>query len=280
MRHYFVLLAIVLLVLASCVGGKSGSATTEEVPDSAVVSDSLTAVDSLLAELDNLPMPKAADELFDDFVFNFTANRKLQMERIVFPLRMITGTKVETIDRGKWQMERFFMKQGYYTELFDNERHMEVVKDTSVSRAIVEKIFFDTQTVCQYDFRRLQGAWMLVEVRTIPFEQSSNASFLSFYHQFASSPEFQMQHLGNEVTFVGPDPDDDFSTMEGVITPDTWEAFAPQLPQKMIYNIIYGEPRKEGNKKLFVLRGIANGLELEMSFQRSNGNWKLTKLST
>ena len=255
MRRYFVLLAVALLVLASCVGGKSGSATTDEVADSATVSDSLTAVDSLLAELDNLPMPKAADELFDDFVFNFAANRKLQMER-------------------------FFMRQGYYTELFDSEHHMEIVKDTSVNQAVVEKIYFDTQTVSQYDFRRLKGAWMLVEVRSVPFEKSSNASFLPFYHQFASSLEFQMKHLGSSVAFVGPDPDDDFATMEGEITPDTWEAFAPQLPQKMIYNIIYGEPRKEGNSKLFVLRGIANGLELEMTFQRSNGNWRLTKLST
>ena len=276
MRHYFVLLAVVLLVLASCVGGKSESATTDEVADSTVVSDSLTAVDSLLAELDNLPMPKAADELFDDFLFNFAANRKLQMERILFPLRMVTGDKVTNVDRSHWQMEHFFMRQGYYTEIFDNERHMEVVKDTSVNQAVVEKIFFDSQTVSQYDFRRLKGAWMLVEVRTIPIERS----FLPFYHQFASSTEFQLKHLSEEVKFVGPDPDDDFAMMEGVITPDTWEAFAPQLPQKMIYNIIYGDARKEGNSKLFVLRGIANGLELEMTFQRGNGNWRLTKLST
>lgn len=280
MRHYFVLLAVCFLVLTSCVGGKSGSATTDEVADSVVVGDSLTAVDSLLAELDNLPMPKAADELFDDFVFNFAANRKLQMERILFPLRMVADGKVQTVDKHHWKMERFFMRQGFYTELFDSEQHMEVVKDTSVNTAIVEKIFFDSQTVSQYQFLRLKGAWMLVEVRTIPISQSTNSSFLPFYHQFACNPEFQVSHLANEVTFVGPDPDDDFAMMEGVITPDTWEAFAPQLPQKMIYNIIYGEPHGEGNKKLFVLRGIANGLELEMTFQRSNSDWKLTKLST
>ena len=282
MRHYFFLLAVFLLIFVSCGGSKTGTATDEEVADSVVARDTMSAVDSLLAELelDNLPMPKAADELFDDFVFNFAANRKLQMERILFPLRMVTNGKVESVGRQKWKMEHFFMHQGYYTELFDNERHMEVVKDTSVSQAVVEKIFFESQTVSQYCFRRLKGAWMLVEVRTIPFTESNNASFLPFYHQFASSSDYQLQHIGNEVTFIGPDPDDDFATMEGVITPDTWEAFAPQLPKKMIYNIIYGEPRKEGNSKLFVLRGIANGLELEMTFHRHNGNWRLTKLST
>ena len=280
MRQYFFLLVIGLLIFVSCGGNKTGAGTTEVVADSVVTRDSMSAVDSLLAEMEDFPIPKAADELFDDFVFNFAANRKLQMERILFPLRMVVGDKVETIDRSKWQMERFFMRQGYYTVIFDNERHMEVVKDTSVNQAVVEKIYFDSQTVSQYDFRRLKGAWMLVEVRTISFEQSVNASFLPFYQQFASSVEYQVQHLSNEVTFIGPDPDDDFSTMEGVITPDTWEAFAPQLPKKMIYNIIYGSPRKEGNSKLFVLRGIANGLELEMTFLRGNGNWRLTKLST
>lgn len=280
MRRYFFLLAAFLLIFISCGGSKTGTATNEELADSVVAGDSMTAVDSLLAELDNLPMPKAADELFDDFVFNFAANRKLQMERILFPLRMVTDGKVRTVDRSKWKMEHFFMRQGYYTELFDNERHMEVVKDTSVNQAVVEKIFFDSQTVSQYHFRRLKGAWMLVEVQTIPIDKSNNASFLPFYHQFATNSDYQLQHLGNEVTFVGPDPDDDFATMEGVITPDTWEAFAPQLPKKMIYNIIYGEPRQEGNSKLFVLRGIANGLELEMTFHRANGNWRLTKLST
>ena len=281
MRHYFFLLAVFLLIFVSCGGSKTGTgtATNEEVADSVIAGDSMTAVDSLLAELDNLPMPKAADELFDDFVFNFAANRNLQMERILFPLRMVTGDKVETVDRQLWNMERFFMHQGYYTELFDNERHMEVVKDTSVNQAIVEKIYFESQTVNQYHFRRLKGVWMLVEVRTIPFTESNNASFLPFYHQFASSLEFQLKHLSDEVVFVGPDPDDDFATMEGVITPDTWEVFAPQMPKKMIYNIIYGTPRKEGNSKLFVLRGIANGMELEMTFLRSNGNWRLTKLS-
>ena len=280
MRHYFFLPAVFLLIFISCGGSKTGTATTEEVADSVVARDTMSAVDSLLAELDNLPMPKAADELFDDFVFNFAANRKLQMERILFPLRMVTDDKVETVDRQQWKMEHFFMHQGYYTELFDNERHMEVVKDTSVNQAVVEKIYFDSQKVSQYYFRRLKGAWMLVEVRSIPFAKSNNASFLPFYHQFASSSEFQLQHLGNEVIFVGPDPDDDFATMEGVITPDTWEAFAPQLPKKMIYNIIYGEPRKEGNSKLFVLRGIANGLEMELRFKKTGGRWLLTKMTT
>ena len=79
--------------------------------------------------------------------------------------------------------------------------------------------------------------------------------------------------------FIGPDPDDDFSQMEGLITPETWPAFAPELPNNMIYNIIYGEDSKPGLQRIFVIRGIANGLEMELTFKRKKSKWMLTKLS-
>ena len=222
-------------------------------------------------------MPKAADELFDDFLYNFAANRKLQMERIAFPLKKVNGNKVETIDKRQWRMERYFMRQQYYTLLFDSERHMEVVKDTSVNHAVVEMIYFNTGAIIQHVFNRLRGVWMLTEIQTIPISASNNASFLEFYSRFSTDTEFQEESLAESIQFEGPDPDDDFARMEGVITPDTWEAFAPELPKRMIYNIIYGQPRPEGNRKVFVLRGIANGMELEMTFHRKGGEWRLTK---
>lgn len=275
-------LIALLLLMASCGGNKSGITGEESVADTTIVvadSDSLKT-DELAAEVQNLPMPKAADELFDDFIFNFAASKTLQRERILFPLKSINGPKVDTITREQWKMDYFFMRQQYYTLLFDNERHMEIVKDTSLCHAVVEKIYFNTSSVIQYVFDRLRGAWMLTRINTIPISTSSNASFLDFYHHFANDADYQASHLAETVYFVGPDPDDDFAQMEGVITPDTWEAFAPELPKSMIYNIIYGEPRREGDSKLFVLRGIANGLEVQMTFRRTNGQWKLTKLTT
>jgi hypothetical protein len=279
MRHYLILFATLILMTASCGGRKSGDAQDTVPDDSTIVADSVSA-DSLNINISDIPMPRAADELFDDFVFNFAANRKLQMERVAFPLLVVRDNKQERMTKAQWQMEYFFMRQGFYTLLFDSEKHMEVVKDTSVHHAVVEKIFFESGSITQYVFNRLRGTWMLTQMKTIPIQQSTNSSFLDFYHHFATSPDFQAQHLGETVKFVGPDPDDDFSMMEGVITPDTWEAFAPELPGDMIYNIIYGESRKESNTKVFVVRGIANGFELEMTFQRTHGQWKLTKLTT
>lgn len=279
MKRYLITIICPLLLIAC--GGNKTAHNEETIPADTVASaDTLATTTPEEDFMANIPMPKAADELFDDFLYNFAANKKLQMERILFPLKKINGNKVETIEKSQWKMERYFMRQQYYTLLFDNERHMEVVKDTSVNHAVVEMIYFNTGAVIQHIFDRIRGTWMLTTIQTIPIPQSSNASFLAFYHKFASNPEFQTESLTESIKFEGPDPDDDFARMEGEITPDTWEAFAPELPTKMIYNIIYGQPSKEGNRKLFVLRGIANGMELEMTFVRKEGKWKLTKLTT
>ncbi len=277
-RYSFFFSLMALVLLCSCQGSHGGKSADEVLADS-LAADSL-AVDSLDEDFSQIAVPKAADELFDDFIFNFAGNRKMQRERIVFPLKITEDGKVTYLQQKQWKMEHFFMRQHFYVLLFDSETHMEIVKDTSVTRAVVEKIQFEKQQIRQYVFHRIRGTWMMTSIQDIGLDKSQKASFLTFYQQFAQNPEFQKEHLGRTVAFVGPDPDDDFSQMEGIITPDTWEAFAPQLPSKSFYNIMYGRSEQEGNQKIFVLRGIANGLELQMNFQRRQDSWKLVKLVT
>jgi hypothetical protein len=270
-----------LMLVFSCTGNKAGQ-TVDGLSDSTAIDSSELAepIDSMELLITETPMPRAADAMFDDFLFNFLANKKLQKERIIFPLKLVEGEKTELMEKSKWKMEHLFMRQGFYTLLFNNDKQMSLMKDTAVSEAVVERILLRKAKVKEYHFLRIKGAWMLTEVRTTPLKDNANASFLSFYKQFASDSLFQLKSLNETVQFVGPDPDDDFSVMEGIITPDTWEAFAPELPSRMIYNIIYGDAKKETNSKLFVLRGIANGQELEMTFKRKDGKWLLTKLAT
>lgn len=275
-----ILCGFCVLVMIACGGRKAGIVAEESPADSVMEKTDSAATDSVEDPLSKLPVPKAIDELFDDFIFNFAANKKLQRERIMFPLKKVNGDKVEIIEKNQWKIERYFMRQQYYTLLFDNDRHMEVVKDTSISHAVVEMIYFNTGAVIQHKFDRLRGVWMLTSIETIPITKSNNASFLEFYSHFSADEDFQKESLSESIKFEGPDPDDDFARMEGEISPDTWEAFAPDLPKKMIYNIIYGQPRKEGTTKVFVLRGIANGMELEMNFKLKDGKWKVTKLTT
>jgi hypothetical protein len=282
MKRLLFVVGIAGLLLVACQGQKSNSeSAAEESADSTqTVDTTATTLQEEIAE--EGPMPKAADELFDDFIFNFAANKKLQVSRVKFPLKVMRGDEVSYVSKGQWQMEYFFMNQDYYTLLFNSEEEMErVQQSTTIEHAVVEKIYLEAKTVKQFVFDRVNGLWMLQQVIHMPLSESKNASFLMFYEQFSKNENgYQAKHLSESVNFVGPDPDDDFGRMEGVITPDTWEAFAPDLPSNMIYNIVYGEPQKETGRKIFVLRGIANGLELELTFKHEGGKWKLTKMTT
>lgn len=279
MRKVFGAFFACVLLMFSCTG-KQAQQVKESLTDSVADTVDSVPMDTLEQLLSEIPTPKAMDEFFDDFLFNFAANKKLQKARIIFPLTVHKADKDEQIEKNKWQMERFFMRQGYYTLFFDNDEQMLLSKDTSINQAIVERILLKKNEVKDYVFNRIRGAWMLREIRETSIAENINASFLAFYQKFVSDKAFQVKSLNSMVKFVGPDPDDDFSLMEGVITPDTWEAFAPELPKKTIYNIIYGEPKSVGSEKIFILRGIANGMELELRFRKVGERWLLMKMTT
>ena len=77
MRPYLITLgALLLCLLASC-GGRQAAQTENELPADSIQSADTTAADTIADVLIETPMPKAADELFDDFIFNFAASRKL-----------------------------------------------------------------------------------------------------------------------------------------------------------------------------------------------------------
>ena len=283
MRKIFVLL--LFLALLSLGFSTIGCSNKKPSPVASVLTghDSLTdtsSVDTMESIIAETPMPKAADELFDDFIFNFAANRSLQRKRIHFPLDVYkNGKKDHQIQRANWKMEHFFMHQDFYTLIFDSRKQMNLVKDTSVSHVVIEKIFFKLKTVEQYLFNRINGQWMLTSINYKPMYQNQNASFLKFYREFVVDSAFQIRSVNDPLSFTGPDPDDDFSTMTGTLAPEQWPMFAPSLPHDMIYNIIYGQKYTESNQKIFVIRGIANGLETELTFRRVGGQWKLMKLS-
>ena len=279
MKRILLVITAVLLLMLSCTGGKT-QRSEEPLTDSVANTVDTVTMDTLEQLLVETPTPKAMDELFDDFFFNFAANKKLQLTRIIFPLTVNKTGKTESIEKKSWSNERFFMRQGYYTLLFDNDEQMKLMKDTSVNQAVVEKIQLKKNLVKDYVFNRIRGAWMLREINEMPIEKNANASFLTFYQKFVSDMTFQVKSLNKTVSFVGPDPDDDFNTMEGIITPDTWEAFAPQLPAKTIYNVIYGQMKPADDEKIFIMRGIANGLEMELRFKKVGGRWLLMKMTT
>ena len=255
MRKFFIF--VIAFVIVNAIIFSSEGCTEKKGTGDSIAADTSLNADSLDADtIENIisetPMPKAADELFDDFFFNFAANRKLQLRRIVFPLPEVSNKKLTYIQKRQWKMDHFFMRQDFYTLILDNEKQLRFVKDTTVDNVIVEKIMFNISTVKQYIFKRLTGKWMLTAINNKPLYQNNNASFLKFYTKFVSDSAFQMRSISNPLKFVGPDPDDEFGTITGTIAPEQWPSFAPDMPKNKIYNIIYGQKYSEGNKKIFV----------------------------
>ncbi|UKK50200.1 DUF4348 domain-containing protein [Prevotella sp. E13-17] len=285
MLDRFFLISLVVLLLAGC-KGKHG-AEDYSLDDEAA--DSLYSAGLVEGSAD-APMPQSAEELFDDFIFNYASNNKLQIERTVFPLPVSTDSTIANVKSGtvrngeilkqQWKMEKFFMKKDFYTLLLDNTEQVEQIKDTTISEVTVEHFHMNASYVSRYQFRRKDGKWRLTALRNQAFQRNPNASFLTFYHRFVTDSLFQRESLSDAIDFVGPDPEDDFSMMEGVITPDFWNAFAPELPNSIEYNIVYGHQNPASTVKVLVLRGIANGMEMELTFKLVKGRWKLTKLIT
>lgn len=275
----FMMLTSVLFSTMGCMDKKPQAVDTLAVDSSAEDSAGEDTMSAIIAES---PMSKSADELFDDFFFNFAANRKLQFKRVKFPLPVMkNGERTDEIKKEQWKMDYFFMKQGYFTLIFDNLKQMNVVKDTSVNQVTVEKIFFKNKTVKQYVFNRINGEFMLTSIAYQPMSENVNSSFLLFYHRFAADSAFQVRSMNKTVEFTAPDPDDDFSTITGSIAPEQWSAFKPPIiPKGNIYNIVYGQKYKRGNQKVFVVRGIATDLENVMVFRRLRSGWKLMKFNS
>lgn len=273
------LLLFMLFVPTGCNDRKPR--TVDSTASDTAVRDT-SAADSAENLIEATPMPKAADELFDDFVFNFAANRKLQRRRIVFPLPVYRdGKVVKKIAENKWEMERFFMRQEYYTLIFDNARQMNLVKDTTISHVVIEKIFSHKNLIQQYLFNKIKGKWMLTSMNYMSLAQNKNADFLKFYNKFATDTAFQVRSMAREVQFSAPDPNDDFAQISGVMMPQQWPDFKPGLiPNGTLYNIIYGQKYTDAGRRLFVIRGIANGLEIELSFRKVGGQWKLVKFNS
>ena len=95
MEKRTLILGIVMVLILTCCKDlkpqKSDDSTLDE--DSLELADSLTGEESMDELISEAPMPVAAEELFDDFLFNFASNKRLQMERVKFPIIVSSEAK-------------------------------------------------------------------------------------------------------------------------------------------------------------------------------------------
>ena len=191
------------------------------------------------------PKPMEADELFDDFIFNYASDEKLQRQRTVFPLPYYNVDTPSRIEKKYWKHDYLFTRQSYYTMLFDNEEDMDLIGDTTLNSVQVEWIFLQTHMVKKYYFERKKGMWMLEAINLRHMEKGENENFVDFYTHFASDSLYQREHIRNPLQFVTIDPDDEFSILETTLDVDQWFAFRPSLPTDKLSNINYGQKNED-----------------------------------
>lgn len=273
----YLVIGIMLMTWAAGCTNKTNVGNETSVDSTEV--DSLPE-DTLETLIEEMPMPKAADELFDDFLFNFAANKKLQYERVDFPLKVDKYGKVSEMDRKQWRMEHFFMRQGFFTLVVSDMKEAEGSKDVNTDNVVIEKIYLGKNCIQQYLFNRVDGLWKLQQLNMESMKSNKNGDFYDFYNKFVNDSTFRQNAMAETVDFYGPDPDDDFNHIEGSIMPEQWDTFAPELPKDVIYNIIYGDRKPKGSQRILVIRGIANGLETILKFKKTADGYQLVKIST
>lgn len=277
----FLLWGFVASALFFSVGCTNKSSELSDTLLSDTTMSDTMGLDTLSDIIEEEKLPATADELFDDFFFNFAVSKKIQKDRILFPLKVYSKGKEKSIESDKWKIEHFFMSQGYYTLIFHKASQIRLVKDTTVHDVTVERINVKRNLVTQWHFIRKRGLWKMDNIKYLSVSEYNDADFIKFYNRFVTDTAFQQRSLAESVSFTGPDPEDDFSTMTGSIIPEQWPMFAPWMPSGVLYNIVYGDkPYTNTNTRYFYIRGIANGLQTDLLFTKKGRSWKLEKVNT
>lgn len=268
---------LLLAFLISC-GNKKAKmdpfATIAEMVDSAgYKADTLQE-----AEVKEEPKPMVADELFDDFIFNYASDDALQRQRTVFPLPYYDRDTPLMIEADFWKHDYLFTKENCYTLLFDKEEDMDMVGDTTLTSVQVEWIFLKTRMVKRYYFERKRGMWMLEAINLREMEKGENEDFVEFYTRFVRDSVYQSKHISHPLQFITIDPDDEFSILETTLDVDQWYAFRPVMPTDRLSNINYGQKNEDlSDTKILKVNGIGNGYSNIFYFRKRGKGWELYK---
>lgn len=230
------------------------------------------------AEVKEEPKPMDADELFDDFIFNYASDDVLQRQRTVFPLPYYNVDTPSKIEEQNWEHDYLFTKQSYYTMLFDREEDLDMVCDTTLKSVQVEWIHLKTRMMKKYYFERKKGMWMLEAINLREIEKGEHDDFVAFYTHFVTDSVYQSKHISKPLQFVTIDPDDEFSILETTLGINQWYAFRPTMPSERLSNINYGQKNEDNsNTKILKVNGIGNGYSNIFFFRKHGGRWELYK---
>lgn len=273
MKRFLFLMMACALFSFSCT--RKGQQPAEETLADSVIADTVATE----AETDSVTVApsKKADGLFDDFIFVFMKNKAFQKERIKFPLNVVKQGIASSIMEKDWKYDPLYSRNDTYTIIFDSERSLNDPKRTDLKHVVVEWVYLTQHKVKQYIFDKEQGQWRLTEINSHRFDKNENSDFYHFYARFVNDEEYQREHIENPFAFKTYDYDN-FEDIEGLLDVEQWPDYRPDLPTEVMTNINYGQSYRSSTKRILMLCSPSGGMGCNLTFEKKDGEWLLTKL--
>lgn len=278
MRKGLVLAVAAGCLLMSCKDKKMTNVfDTEDEPEE----DSVEAfIGDTLHLFDEIEPPAAVDELFDDFLYNFIDDAHFQSQRIVYPLPCKTGDEEEKLTQQEWPQYDHFKNQELLSVIYEREQDFVLSKDTSMQSVAVEWIGLKSDEVEKFHFNRVENKWMLTEIDKKHRSEIPNGDFLNFYARFVTDSIFQREALAEPVKVILTSEDGEEEPQEEHLNADEWFEMRQSLPlpTDAIVNVNYGQASISQNRKILMLQGLGNGMQMKFKFNKQDDGWKLMEI--
>lgn len=274
------LLLLVFVMMLSFVTSCIGNRHTPDVEELAMQDSIDSDADTLLLFEEKEEPSVRVDELFDDFFFTFASNPRFQCQRIKFPLVCHDIDADMEITREDWQQFSRFTSQASFSVIYERDEDMEVQKDTTLTQVSVEWVYLKDGYVESYNFSRLQGKWMLVDITKSSIDNIPNGRFLQFYSTFVSdsidNEPYVKTPLKMHFTYSTPEE----AEPEAMMSLSEWNEMKKDLPfdEDFIVTINYGQPCISQNRKNLLLEGAGNDLLMTFKFMREGDRWILFEI--
>lgn len=218
------------------------------------------------------------DGIFEEFLYEFSADTAMQMHRIHFPLPYLCKGEEIQLEKKEWDTLRLLGLTDIYYTLFERDAEMDAERDTAMRKANLECVDMKTRTVRTFFFEKLDGCWKLLRVNERELASYKHREFFSFYHRFVTDSVFQSLHVNDPMTFVTLDPEDDFNILEANIDMEQWFAFRPVLPEHLLVNVDYGvKPSRRPQRKILTCKSLGGNFNHTSYFRKIKDEWVLTR---
>jgi len=270
----FIAFIFICCVLFSCNARKKTEIETNEflVEQDSLCEDSTEAVEQWEEDIEE---HGRNDENFNDFFYSFTTYEKFQRNRVSFPLPMNEKDTEIVVERKAWKFLPLHSADDVYTVVFSHLNDMEIENEPSLDSVMVSRLEFMEETMTCYDFMKDKGHWYLVRMKRMPLAESTDAPFMTFFHQFAADSLFQYNHIASMVQFVTSDTENEFEQISGILEKSQWFVFRPDLPKEDLFTINYGQPLQDDKFRLLTLQGRSNSYICMLFFKKTHEGWML-----